>query len=104
MARLRDPQQLVESLGHGDRGALARALSLVEQGGALAREIGRLAYPLGGGAYTVGLTGSPGAGKSTLTSTLIGHLRGGGDPVAVLAIDPSSPFTGRAILRDPVRI
>jgi LAO/AO transport system kinase len=79
-------------------------VSLIEQGGAAAREIGRLAYPLGGHAYTVGLTGAPGAGKSTLTSGLIGELRGRGDSVAVLAIDPSSPFTGGAILGDRVRM
>ena len=104
MARIRDPQQLVEALRAGDRAALARALSLVEQGGQPAREVGRLAYPHGGGAYTVGLTGAPGAGKSTLTSALIGHLRARGERVAVLAIDPSSPFTGGAILGDRVRM
>jgi LAO/AO transport system kinase len=104
MARIRDPQQLVEALRGGDRAALARALSLVEQGGRPAREVGRLAYPYGGGAYTVGLTGAPGAGKSTLTSSLIGHLRAQEERVAVLAIDPSSPFTGGAILGDRVRM
>ena len=104
MARLRDPQQLVDALRGGDRGALARALSLVEQGGQPARDIGRIAYPFGGTAYTVGLTGAPGAGKSTLTSALITELRGKGETVAVLAIDPSSPFTGGAILGDRVRM
>lgn len=104
MARLKDPQQIVDALREGNRGALARALSLVEQGGAPAREIGRLAYPHGGGTYTVGLTGAPGAGKSTLTNALIGHLRGTGTTVSVLAIDPSSPFTGGAILGDRVRM
>jgi len=104
MARLRDPQQLVDALREGDRGALARALSLVEQGGQPARDIGRLAYPFGGHAYTVGLTGAPGAGKSTLTNALITHVRADGDRVAVLAIDPSSPFTGGAILGDRVRM
>jgi LAO/AO transport system kinase len=104
MARLRDPQQLVDALRGGDRGALARALSLVEQGGPPARDIGRLAHPHGGHAYTVGLTGAPGAGKSTLTSALIGVVRAGGETVAVLAIDPSSPFTGGAILGDRVRM
>ncbi len=63
-----------------------------------------MTYPLGGSAYTVGLTGAPGAGKSTLTSATIGHLRSLGLPVAVLAIDPSSPFTGGAILGDRVRM
>ncbi|MCU1374007.1 MAG: Methylmalonyl Co-A mutase-associated GTPase MeaB, partial [Actinomycetia bacterium] len=104
MARMKDPQQLVDALREGDRGALARALSLVEQGGQPARDVGRLAYPHGGHAYTVGLTGAPGAGKSTLTNALIGNLRGRGETVAVLAIDPSSPFTGGAILGDRVRM
>jgi len=79
-------------------------LSVVERGGAEAREIARQVYPLSGNAYTVGLTGAPGAGKSTLTSSLIGHLRAQALPVAVLAIDPSSPFTGGAILGDRVRM
>jgi len=88
----------------GDRGSLARLLSLVERGGDEAREVSRLSYPLSGGGYTVGLTGAPGAGKSTLTSAAIGHLRASGQEVAVLAIDPSSPFTGGAILGDRVRM
>ena len=58
----------------------------------------RLAYPHTGDGYTVGLTGAPGAGKSTLTSSIIGHLRSLDLEIAVLAIDPSSPFTGGAIL------
>jgi len=88
----------------GDRAALARLLSLIERGADEARSIGRLASPLGGTAYTVGLTGAPGAGKSTLTSAIIGHLRAQELEVAVLAIDPSSPFTGGAILGDRVRM
>jgi LAO/AO transport system kinase len=104
LSRASDPQQLVDALREGDRGALARAVSLVERGGIAAREVGRLAYPFGGHAYTVGLTGAPGAGKSTLTSGLIGELRGRGEMVAVLAIDPSSPFSGGAILGDRVRM
>jgi GTPase len=88
----------------GDRSALARLLSLIERGDDDARTIGRLAYPLSGSGYTVGLTGAPGAGKSTLTSSLIGHLRAQDLEIAVLAIDPSSPFTGGAILGDRVRM
>src|SRR4029453_6451558 len=95
MARFRDPQQLVDALRGGDRGALARALSLVEQGGQPARDIGRLAFPHGGTAYTLGPPRAP---------ALIGHVRASGSPVAVLAIDPSSPFTGGAILGDRVRM
>ena len=88
----------------GDRSAKARLLSLIERGGEPAREVGRLAAPQAGHAYTIGLTGAPGAGKSTLTSALIKHLRGLGEEVAVLAVDPSSPFTGGAILGDRVRM
>ena len=88
----------------GDRAALARLLSLIERGGDEAREIGRTSYSAACAGYTVGLTGAPGAGKSTLTSALIGHLRRSGVEVAVLAIDPSSPFTGGAILGDRVRM
>jgi LAO/AO transport system kinase len=100
----RDPATLVEAARQGDRSALARALSLVEQGGEPAREVGRLAHPHGGHAYTVGITGAPGGGKSTLVNALVTVVRAGGDPVAVLAIDPSSPFTGGAILGDRVRM
>ncbi len=100
----RDPEALVAALRAGDRAALARALSLVERGGEDARTVGRLSFPHGGRTYTVGLTGAPGAGKSTLTSATIAELRSVGDEVAVLAIDPSSPFTGGAILGDRVRM
>lgn len=99
-----DPSALFASALQGDRGALARLLSLIERGGNDARTIGRLTYPKSGSGYTVGITGAPGAGKSTLTSAVIGHLRGKDLNVAVLAIDPSSPFTGGAILGDRVRM
>ena len=96
--------ELFEAASGGDRGALARLLSLVERGGEEARQVSRLSYPVSGCGYTVGLTGAPGAGKSTLTSAIIGHLRSLAEEVAVLAIDPSSPFTGGAILGDRVRM
>ncbi len=102
--RHRPTTELFSEACAGDRAAIARLLSLVERGGDEAREIARLASPLGGNAYTVGLTGAPGAGKSTLTSATIGHLRAQDLEVAVLAIDPSSPFTGGAILGDRVRM
>jgi LAO/AO transport system kinase len=79
-------------------------LSLIERGGQDARTIGRLTYPKSGNGYTVGITGAPGAGKSTLTSALIRHIRQRDIEIAVLAIDPSSPFTGGAILGDRVRM
>ena len=99
-----DTRALFDAARGGDRASLARLLSLVERGGDEAREIGRLAYPLGGSAYTVGITGAPGAGKSTLTSAAISHMRSLGLEVAVLAVDPTSPFTGGAILGDRVRM
>ena len=105
MGRRNQPvEELFAVARDGDRAALARLLSLIERGADEARSIGRLASPLGGRAYTVGLTGAPGAGKSTLTSAIIGHLRAQELEVAVLAIDPSSPFTGGAILGDRVRM
>ena len=98
------PQELFDAACAGDRAALARVLSLLERGDAIAREVGRLAYQRGGKGYTVGITGAPGAGKSTLTSAVIKHLRAMQMEIAVLAIDPSSPFTGGAILGDRVRM
>jgi LAO/AO transport system kinase len=103
--RTRDPQALVDLAADShDRSAIARLISLVERGGEAAREVGRLTYPKGGHAYTVGITGAPGAGKSTLTNRLITHVRNDGHRVGILAIDPSSPFTGGAILGDRVRM
>jgi LAO/AO transport system kinase len=98
------PATLFEAALVGDRASTARLLSLIERGGPASREVGRLAHSRSGSGYTVGLTGAPGAGKSTLTSALISHLRAGDAEVAVLAIDPSSPFTGGAILGDRVRM
>ena len=98
------PGELFEAARHGDRTALARVLSLVERGGEDARLLGRLAHARSGGAITVGITGAPGAGKSTLTSALVAQLRADGEQVAVLAVDPSSPYTGGAILGDRVRM
>ena len=97
-------QSLFDAACDGDRPALARLLSTIERGGAGARRVAALATPLAGSAYTIGLTGAPGAGKSTLTSAIVARLRSGGSCVAVLAIDPTSPFTGGAILGDRVRM
>lgn len=98
------PSDLFDAACAGDRAALARVLSLLERGDTVAREVGRLAYQRSGNGYTVGITGAPGAGKSTLTSAVIKHLRKMEMEIAVLAIDPSSPFTGGAILGDRVRM
>jgi LAO/AO transport system kinase len=104
VTRRQDPEALMAAAKAGDRAAVARLISLVEQGGDAARAVGRLVYPLGGQAYTVGITGPPGSGKSTLTSRLIASLRVGGSQIGVLAVDPSSPFTGGALLGDRVRM
>lgn len=102
--RNQSPSELFDAACAGDRAALARVLSLLERGDVVAREVGRLAYQRSGSGYTVGITGAPGAGKSTLTSALIRHIRQQDIEIAVLAIDPSSPFTGGAILGDRVRM
>jgi len=88
----------------GDRRALAKLISLAEVGGAEATEVGALLFGRTGRAFTVGITGAPGAGKSTLTGALVGCMRRDGIEVAVLAVDPSSPFSGGAILGDRLRM
>ena len=88
----------------GDRLALARLLTAVENRSPLAEAALRDLYPRAGRAHIVGITGPPGAGKSTLVASLIGHVRGLGRPVAVVAVDPSSPITGGALLGDRVRM
>ncbi|MGH8935413.1 MAG: methylmalonyl Co-A mutase-associated GTPase MeaB [Acidimicrobiia bacterium] len=104
MVRIDDPSSLVEAALHGDRRALARLISMVEDHHGGAGEVLALLYPRAGRGYVVGLTGAPGSGKSTLTDQLIRHLRGLGEEVAVVAVDPSSPFSGGAILGDRVRM
>jgi LAO/AO transport system kinase len=98
------PHDLLVAARAGDRGALARLISIIERGGEEARRVGRAARGPGIDATTVGITGAPGAGKSTLTNALLETVRKGGDRVAVLAIDPSSPFSGGALLGDRVRM
>lgn len=97
--------ELFRAASSGDRGALARLLSIVERGGAAGRELSALTFRRAGSAYAVGLTGAPGSGKSTLTSAVLADIRGRlALPVAVLAVDPSSAVTGGAILGDRVRM
>ncbi len=88
----------------GDRSATARLISLIERGGDAGRQVSRLTFAAGGDAYSVGITGAPGAGKSTLTDRLITEHRRRGELVGVLAVDPSSPFSGGALLGDRVRM
>ncbi len=100
-----DPAGLLAAASAGDRLALARLLSAVERGGPRGRQVAGLAYRDGAVAPTVGITGAPGAGKSTLTGRLVAEARASGlGQVAVLAVDPSSPFTGGAILGDRIRM
>lgn len=87
----------------GNRAVLSRALTAVESGDGAARILSAI-QPALGRARTVGITGSPGAGKSTLINKLIGVLRARGESVAVVAVDPSSPLSGGAILGDRVRM
>jgi LAO/AO transport system kinase len=99
-----DPAALVEGALGGERSSVARLISLVESGGDAAHDVVSRLFPHTGTAYTVGITGAPGAGKSTLTDKIISRLRRDGLEVGVLAIDPSSPFSGGAILGDRVRM
>jgi LAO/AO transport system kinase len=96
---------LVDAVRDGDRTALARLLSVVEAGGDDARAaLADVPVTAADSSWTVGVTGAPGAGKSTLTAALVRHLRATGARVGVLAVDPTSPFTGGAILGDRVRM
>ncbi|HWE54463.1 MAG TPA: methylmalonyl Co-A mutase-associated GTPase MeaB [Acidimicrobiales bacterium] len=104
MPPARDPETLFAAARAGDRAALGRLLSLVERGGAPSRQVGRLVYADGQADHVVGITGAPGAGKSTLTDRLIAQARTGGGLVGVLAIDPSSPYSRGAILGDRIRM
>lgn len=104
MARITDPAILIPLARDGDRRALARLITLVENDGRVSDEILAEIFPAGGQAWTTGLTGAPGAGKSTLTDRLIQEVRAEGREVAVVAVDPSSPFSGGAVLGDRVRM
>jgi len=96
--------ELVRRALEGQRPAIARLISLVEDGGADLGEVMEAIYPRTGTAYSIGITGAPGAGKSTLTEQLVARARKEELKVGVLAIDPSSPFSGGALLGDRVRM
>jgi LAO/AO transport system kinase len=97
-------ESLLDALRAGDRRALARAISLVEDGEPLAYELVRDIYPETGTAYVIGMTGPPGVGKSSLVSALVRHVRAQAKTVGVISVDPSSPFTAGALLGDRIRL
>ncbi|WBB62992.1 methylmalonyl Co-A mutase-associated GTPase MeaB [Streptomyces sp. WMMC500] len=99
-----DVAALVAAAREGSPRAVARLITLVEGASPHLREVMAALAPLAGGAYVVGLTGSPGVGKSTATSALVSAYRKRGKRVGVLAVDPSSPFSGGALLGDRVRM
>jgi GTPase len=96
--------ELAGGIRAGDRRALARAISLVENGDPLAYELVRELYPETGSAYVVGVTGPPGVGKSSLISAVVRHVREADRTVGVISVDPSSPFTQGALLGDRIRL
>ena len=99
-----DVRRVIEGVRDGERRAVARAISMVEDGADGLPELIAGIYPNTGDAYTAGLTGSPGVGKSSLAAELVGVARERERSVAVLAIDPTSPFTGGALLGDRLRM
>jgi LAO/AO transport system kinase len=97
-------EDLAAGVRGGDRRALARAISLVEDGDPLAYGVVADLYPETGSAYSVGVTGPPGVGKSSLVSALIRHVRERDTTVGVVSVDPSSPFSHGALLGDRIRL
>jgi LAO/AO transport system kinase len=97
-------ESLAAAVREGDRRALARAITLVENGDPLAYEVVRELYPETGGAYVIGVTGPPGVGKSTLIGALLAHVRELGQTAGVISVDPSSPFSRGALLGDRIRL
>src|ERR687886_2235995 len=106
MAARRDftRESLAAGVRAGEKRALARAITLVENGDPLAYDLVREVYPETGRAYAIGITGPPGVGKSSLISALVRHVRGLGKSVGVISVDPSSPFTRGALLGDRIRL
>ena len=97
-------ETLAAAVRAGDRGALARAITLVESSDPIAYELVRDLYPETGHAYSIGITGPPGVGKSSLIAALLHHIRPLGRTVGVVSVDPSSPFSKGALLGDRIRL
>lgn len=97
-------EQLVQKIIRGDKRSAARAISIVENNTTEKKQLLNLLHPFTGNAKIIGITGPPGAGKSTLVDGLINEIRSAGFTVGVIAIDPSSPFSGGAILGDRIRM
>lgn len=97
-------QSLIDRIAAGEPGAVARAISKVEDGAADVSELMKQLFSRTGRALIVGITGAPGAGKSTLVDKLAAFYRRNGERVGIIAVDPSSPFTGGAILGDRIRM
>jgi LAO/AO transport system kinase len=97
-------EELTDGMRDGDRRALARAISLVENGDPLAYPLVRELYPETGKAAVIGVTGPPGVGKSSLIAALVEHVRADGRTVGVVSVDPSSPFSRGALLGDRIRL
>jgi LAO/AO transport system kinase len=97
-------EALADGVRSGDKRALARAITLVENSDPLAYELVAEVYPETGRTYAVGVTGPPGVGKSSLISALVRHVREQSQTVGVISVDPSSPFTQGALLGDRIRL
>ena len=97
-------ETLAAGVRAGDKRALARAISLVENGDAIAYDVVHDLYPETGRAYAIGVTGPPGVGKSSLVSALVRHVRARRRTVGVISVDPSSPFSHGALLGDRIRL
>ncbi len=97
-------EELIEKLFEGNPRAIARAITKVEDGTSDAAELMKAVFPKTGNATIIGITGSPGAGKSSLVDKLALHYREKGEKIGIVAVDPSSPFSGGAILGDRIRM